>query len=93
VGHTFKDFQRIAKEREREDEDIDWDDDQEVYDRIERKYWEIVDNQVGKELKVEYAADLDAGRYGSGFGRKDHHLNKDGKKNKFEDHAWNLNNF
>jgi hypothetical protein len=44
VGHTFEDFQRIAKEREKEDEHIDWDNDQEIYEHIERKYWDIVDN-------------------------------------------------
>lgn len=42
---------------------------------------------------MEYAADLDANVYGSGFGRKDHSLNSNGETNPLEDHPWNLNNF
>jgi hypothetical protein len=30
----------------------------------------MVENQIGKEVKVEYAADLNAKRFGNGFGMK-----------------------
>ena len=69
-GHRFKDFKEISIRREKEDEAIDWTDDQEIFNHIEPKYWNYVENQVGEEVKVEYAADLNAKKYGSGFGLK-----------------------
>jgi hypothetical protein len=69
-GHRFKDFQEISRRREQEDEHIDWSCDTAVFNHIEPKYWDLVENQVGEEVKVEYAADLNAKKYGSGFGHK-----------------------
>jgi hypothetical protein len=31
----------------------------------------MVENQLGEEVRVEYAADLNARRFGNGFGMKD----------------------
>jgi [histone H3]-trimethyl-L-lysine4 demethylase len=38
--------------------------------KIEKEYWNYVENQMGEEIKVEYAADLPVKIYGSGFGRE-----------------------
>lgn len=69
-GHTFKDFQNIAAMKEKEDEHLDWQDDRDIFNNIESKYWDYVEHQIGEEYKVEYAADLNARQYGSGFGMK-----------------------
>ena len=71
TGHRFKDFRALSLEREKEDDDVDWNDDQDIFKKIEKQYWDLVENQIGEETKVEYAADLVASRYGSGFGRRD----------------------
>ena len=42
---------------------------------------------MGEDVRVEYAADLNANRFGSGFP-----TNKN-IDNKFTNHPWNLNNF
>lgn len=70
-GHRFRDFKEISVRREKEDEHIDWSDDYEVFNHIEGKYWDHVEHQLGEEVKVEYAADLNSKKYGSGFGLKD----------------------
>ena len=67
-GHRFKDFKAISEVREKGDENLDWDDDQEIYSHIEADCWNHVENQVGDQIKVEYAADLNAKKYGNGFG-------------------------
>jgi hypothetical protein len=67
-GHTFQQFEALAKIREEGDQLIDWTNDKEVYKHIEKPYWEKVENQIGEEEKVEYAADLNANMYGNGFG-------------------------
>lgn len=41
---------------------------------------------------VEYAADLPANQFGSGFGRKDQKLN-DARSQDYIDHPWNMNNY
>lgn len=38
--------------------------------KLEKEYWNYVDNQVGDPIKVEYAADLSTTHFGSGFGRE-----------------------
>jgi hypothetical protein len=43
-GHTFKDFERIAQREEEGDSAIDWDDDEEVYSKIETEYWDLVEH-------------------------------------------------
>lgn len=45
---------------EKEDEHVDWSSDKEIFNKIESQYWNMVENQVGEEYKVEYAADLNA---------------------------------
>ena len=70
-GHRFKDFRDISIRREQEDQHVDWSNDQEIFNYIEPKYWNHVENQTGEEQKVEYAADLNSKKYGSGFGLKD----------------------
>ena len=36
---------------------------------IEKRYWDMVENGLGKAQRVEYAADMRVDKYGSGFGR------------------------
>ena len=60
----------MAKDIEQGDNDIDWSKDEQIFGKIEKEYWDIVDNQIGDERRVEYAADLNANIYGSGFGTK-----------------------
>jgi hypothetical protein len=38
--------------------------------KIEREYWNYVENQVEPRVRVQYAADLNVKQYGSGFGVK-----------------------
>jgi hypothetical protein len=38
--------------------------------KLEKDYWNYVDNNVGEPITVEYAADLAVTTYGSGFGRE-----------------------
>lgn len=62
------------------------------YDAIERRYWNLVDNQVGELRQVEYAADIPTSVFGSAFGKKGQKLlSKD--QQAYESHMWNLNNF
>ena len=92
VGHTFKEFQEIAKGYEKGDDHIDWSNDTDVYMNIEKSYWDHVDNQMGKDLKVEYAADLDAKRFGSGFGNRTQKILHEKQPN-YTTHHWNFANF
>lgn len=91
-GHTFEEFKEIAKKREKEDEHIDWEDDQAIYDHIEENYWNYVENQMGSPIKVEYAADLNASKYGNGFGMKNQANLPEGSK-PYVNHPWNFANF
>lgn len=43
---------------------------QEDYWKLEKDYWNYVDNQVGDKIRVQYAADLAVTQFGSGFGRE-----------------------
>lgn len=82
----------MAQRQEKLDEHVDWSSDKEVYNHIEKDYWNYVENQVGEEYRVEYAADLSADRYGNGFGmptQKVLHKNQP----KYKDHPWNFANF
>jgi hypothetical protein len=42
-----------------------------VFDSIETDYWNLVENQMGGDYQVEYAADLNAKKFGNGFGMPD----------------------
>jgi hypothetical protein len=37
---------------------------------LEKEYWKFVDHNVGETIVAEYAADLVANKYGSGFPHK-----------------------
>ena len=82
----------MAQDNEECDKDIDWSNDDEIYGKIEKEYWEIVDNQIGEEKRVEYAADLNANVYGSGFGNKKQKQLSE-QQSAYTDHAWNFCNF
>lgn len=53
----------MAREIEKDEQTIDdfW--------KIEKEYWNYVENQVQPEQRVEYAADLPILTFGSGFAR------------------------
>lgn len=42
----------------------------EDYWKLEKEYWNYVDNNVGEKINVQYAADLSVTTFGSGFGRE-----------------------
>lgn len=69
-GHTFKDFRAMADIVEKEDRNLNWNNDKEIFNKIETQYWNYVENQVGDQMTIEYAADLNANQYGNGFGTK-----------------------
>eukprot|EP00347_Sterkiella_histriomuscorum_P022301 403330965 len=85
AGYTFQEFVKRSQELEINDQNPD-------YKQIERDYWNFVENQVGPEMKVEYAADLPTQTFGSAFGRHGQKI-YDKKAEKQLDHPWNLNNF
>lgn len=63
------------------------------FSQLEKRYWDMVENQVGPRTRVEYAADVPTGRFGSGFPKRNQ--NQQGPRAElkpFEDHPWNLNN-
>lgn len=39
------------------------------YAELEKRYWDMVENNVGQRTRVEYAADVSTSKFGSGFGR------------------------
>lgn len=51
---------------------------------LEKEYWKIVEDNLGKKIVVQYAADLNSDNFGSGFPR---HCDND-----YSSHPWNLNN-
>ena len=57
-GRTFKEMQMISNLIESKDESC-----------IEKEFWSLVENKKSY-FTVEYAADLDTKKYGSGFGRR-----------------------
>lgn len=59
--------------------------------KIEKDYWNYVDNQVGDPVKVEYAADLAVTHFGSGFGREGQKV-IDQRSLEYLEHPCNLNN-
>lgn len=50
-GQTFQEFVKLSQELEKDDPNPS-------YQQLERDYWNFVENQVGPQIKVEYAADL-----------------------------------
>jgi len=47
---------------------------------------------MGGDYQVEYAADLNAKKYGNGFGMRNQKLRNDNQKH-YVNHPWNLANF
>ncbi len=54
---------QMCRENEKEES-------KEEFWKLEKEYWNYVDNGVGEPITVEYAADLAVTTYGSGFGRE-----------------------
>lgn len=81
----------MALQNEEIDKHIDWKDDKEVFKHIETQYWDFVENQVGDRYKVEYAADLNADKFGNGFGMPNQKL-IDENQAKYVKHPWNFAN-
>lgn len=77
---------------EKDDEGIDWTKDKEIFNKVETEYWNFVENQVGKDYRVEYAADLNASQFGNGFGMKNQKVLCQ-NQTKYKDHPWNFANF
>lgn len=70
-GHTFGEFREMSNKMEKDDQGIDWTKDSDIFNKIETEYWNYVENQVGIDYRVEYAADLNANKFGNGFGMPD----------------------
>ena len=61
------------------------------FDELEKRYWDMVENNVGPTTRVEYAADVATSKFGSAFGRPGQKiLSKE--QEKYQEHPWNLNN-
>lgn len=43
-GYTFEEFRDIALKQEINDNHIDWSDDEQVYDLVEKQFWDYVEN-------------------------------------------------
>jgi hypothetical protein len=83
-GMTFKDFKKMAdgyqdkhfakyhglSQKERTIE-------------IEKEYWTAVEDNIGDRIQIQYAADLSARKFGSGFPQY--------SDNEYTSHPWNLN--
>ena len=52
----------------------------------------MVENNVGQRTRVEYAADIPTGKFGSGFGRPGQRIVNENQET-YVDHPWNLSNF
>ena len=57
--------------------------DKDEFTALEKDYWMYVDHNYGAPLRVSYAADLPADKFGSGFPTD--------KKSAYGSHPWNLN--
>lgn len=62
------------------------------YAELEKRYWDMVENNVGSRTRVEYAADVSTSKFGSGFGRPGQRVVSE-RQEQYVDHPWNLNNF
>jgi acid phosphatase class B len=63
----------------------------EEYLKLEKDYWNYVDNNVGDPITVQYAADLSVTAFGSGFGKEGQKIIHPHQEEYLE-HPWNLNN-
>jgi histone demethylase JARID1 len=61
------------------------------FNALEKDYWDMVELGKSPITRVEYAADIDTMKYGSGFGRAGQKL-VDPRQLDYIDHPWNLNN-
>jgi len=64
-GRTFRELMELSGQFEQEKLVTEAD-----YSALEKRYWDMVENNVGPRLRVEYAADVPTGRFGSGFPRR-----------------------
>lgn len=71
-----------------------------LWKTLEKDYWKYVDSNAGKDVIVEYAADLPADKVGSGFPHEHFDSSKlvapsvsKSEFKKYMNHPWNLNNF
>ena len=92
AGYTFREFKEMAEEIEKGDDHIDWSNDTDIYMHVEKQYWELVNNNQGSEWKIEYASNLDAYKYGSGFGCPNQKIIH-AEQPDYLNHNWNLANF
>ena len=81
-GRTYQEFKKMAQIIE---------DDKDSVEKIESDYWDMVDNQMGPDRLVEYAADISTQQFGSGFGRPGQRV-IDPRQTEYLRHPWNLNN-
>ena len=51
---------------------------------LETQYWKYVEDNIGEKIEVQYAADLPAKEFGSGFSTD--------PNNEYSKHPWNFNN-
>ena len=52
-GRTFAEFLELSREHEKEKPSTDSD-----YAELEKRYWDMVENNIGQRTRVEYAADI-----------------------------------
>ena len=63
-GRTFAEFLQLSREHEGESMASDAD-----FIELEKRYWDMVENNVGQRTRVEYAADVSTSKFGSGFAK------------------------
>jgi len=86
-GRSFAEFLQLSKVHESEKISTEAD-----YAELEKRYWDMVENNVGTRTRVEYAADVSTSKFGSGFGRPGQRVVSE-RQEQYVDHPWNLNNF
>jgi hypothetical protein len=63
----------------------EWKDDETLPENVEKSYWEFVEGENTEEIKVEYSADINSQKFGSGFPTQ--------ADQEYTTHPWNFNNF
>lgn len=86
-GRTFSEFLELSKAHASDPLSNDAD-----YANLEKRYWDMVENNVGPRTRVEYAADVSTSKFGSGFGRPGQRVVSE-RQEAYVNHPWNLNNF
>lgn len=86
-GRTFAELAEFSRKIEADEPVVTKAD----FIRLEKKYWDMVENNVGPRTRVEYAADVSTSKFGSGFGRPGQKIVSETQE-AYLDHPWNLNN-